>query len=138
MKKRTVVILAKPGELRDGIEALFAAVPQVDTVYCKSNVNVSGSRLAKLGADLLVFNLTKTGQSVNNQLRQIKQRLPSIKVLTIVDTKEAKTKRDNRYSDVTLVKGFRGGRFIEPVLWGQNFRPGDKRELGQFLYEERF
>ncbi len=115
MKKRTVVILAKPGELRDGIEALLAAVPQVDSVYCRSNINVKGSQLAKLGADLIVFNSTKTGQSVKNQLRQIKQRLPSIKVLTIVDTKEAKTKRNNRYSDVTLVKGFRGGRFIEVV-----------------------
>lgn len=115
MKKRTVLILAKPGEPRDGIEALLAAVPQVDSVYCRSNVNVNDSQLAKLGADLIVFNSTKTGHSVNNQLRQIKQRLPSIKVLTIVDTEEAKTKRDNRYSDVTLVKGFRGGRFIEVV-----------------------
>lgn len=115
MKKPTVLILAKPGELRDGIEALLAAVPQVDSVYCRSNINVKGSQLAKLGADLLVFNSSKTDQSVNNQLRQIKQRLPSIKVLTIVDTEETKTKRDNRYSDVTLVKGFRGGRFIEVV-----------------------
>lgn len=115
MKKRTVLILAKPGELRDGIEALLAAVPQVDSVYCRSNVDVSGSQLAKLGADLLVFNSTKTDQTVNDQLRQIKQRLPSIKVLTIVDTEQAKTKMDNTYSDLTLVKGFRGIRFIEVV-----------------------
>jgi hypothetical protein len=93
MKKRTVLILAKPGELRDGIEALLATVPQVDSVYCRNNINVNGSQLTKLGADLLVFNSTKTGQSVNNQLRQIKQRLPYIKVLNIVDSKEAKEKR---------------------------------------------
>lgn len=115
MKKRTVLILAKPGELRDGIEALLAAVPQVDSVYCRSNINVNSSQLAKLGPDLLVFNSTKTGQSANNQLRQIKQRLPYIKVLNIVDSKEAKEKPDNTYSDVTLVKGFRGVRFIEVV-----------------------
>jgi len=115
MKKRTVVILAKPGELRDGLEALLAAVPQVDSVYCRSNVDVKGSQLAKLGADLLVFNSNNTGPSANNQLRQIKQRLPSIKVLNIVDTEEAKIKTDKTFSDVTLVKGFRGWRFIEIV-----------------------
>jgi len=115
MKKRTVLVLAKPGELRDGIEALLAAVPLVDSVYCRSNLNVNGSQLAKLSPDLLVLNPNKPGESLTNQLREIKQRLPYIKVLQIVDREEAKEKTDSTYSDVILVKGFRGARFIEVV-----------------------
>jgi AmiR/NasT family two-component response regulator len=115
MKKITVLILAKPGELRDGIEALLSAILQVDSVYCINNVNWNGAKLKKLNPDLIVFDSTRNEQSPDRQLRQIKEQLPSIKVINIVNSEEAKKKADQVYVDITLVKGFRGDRFIEEV-----------------------
>ncbi|MCF7875846.1 hypothetical protein K9M06_02205 [Candidatus Bipolaricaulota bacterium] len=115
MDKKTVLIVAGPGEVREGIEALLEAIPEIGLVKSFSPVTLVRANIKKLVPELIVLDSTHEEVDCRKLLSQLKQRLPCIKVLAIVDREEEEEICRDEGSDATLVKGFRAQGLIDIV-----------------------
>ncbi len=115
MDKKSVLIVAGPGEVREGIKALLEAIPDIGLVETFSPLALAEADIKKLFPELIILDPTHEDVDCRKMLSQFRQQLPCIKVLAIVDKEEEKEECRSEGVDATLVKGFRGQSFVSAV-----------------------
>jgi len=115
MNKRDVMIVGGRGEVRDGIEALVEAIPEVSKVACFDDIAGRIDQISNLNPDLVILDSSQLKERGQSRLRQLKRLLPLTRILTLVEEEEQGELLGQADPDEVLVKGFRGELFIRTV-----------------------
>ena len=106
MKERvTVLIIAKPGQVRDGLHALLRAIPGVDVVDRPCDGMINADLLAEYNPALILVDCNLVGAGTLDALRRLKTQDPGVCFLILVeDVKQRQLAQDTGFEHV-LIKG---------------------------------
>jgi DNA-binding NarL/FixJ family response regulator len=113
--RASTLIVARPGPLRDGIEALLASVAQVEVVGKAELASTALSIAAEHPLDLLLLDAGLPGSEAGRLLQACRRQRPGLRCIALAD--DAAQERAARASgaDAALLKGFPADRFAETV-----------------------
>ena len=111
----SVMIVAPPNRLRDGLQALIKAVPQVG-----SRVQAQDSlSLQQVGANhqpsLVVLDAGLPDDGAWTALRDIQACWPRTRCIVLADSDQQRRKASARGADAVLVRGFTGTMLSETI-----------------------
>ena len=113
MGERLVLIIAMPGTVRKGIQALVEALPEVNKVICINEIPQNPGELEGVDPALIVVEFPEDEKSYQQLLEIVRGSVPSAKILALVDNKEQERAANRLKTDGTLMKGFEGSRFLK-------------------------
>jgi len=101
----TVLIIAKPGQVRDGLRALLDAIPGVDVVGrpCDGMLNVD--LLAEYNPALIVIDCNLVDTRALDALRRLKTQNAEVCFLILVENVEQQQLAQDNEFDHVLIKG---------------------------------
>ena len=126
MDKKKILIIAGPGEVREGIKALLEAIPGIGPVDCSASLPLDRAKVNQPVADLVILDFSVMDENCQTLLSQLKQQLPCIKTLVLVDREEEELSCQAGGIDAVLIKGFRGGDLVDVVQ--DLLKTGNKRD----------
>lgn len=111
----SVLVVARPGRLRDGWRALLLSMPQIETVSTADDT-ATALRLARTQEpELVLLDVEPFGDDAWTLLEQIKAELPRCLCIVLAgDTQELRVAQSTGAS-AALVKGFPAARLFETV-----------------------
>ena len=111
---RSVFIVARPGRIRDGLEALLRTIPQIRIVGQVADSSTALEMIADFSPDLvlLVTNLPHDGAwQVLEHLKDV----PGTQCLVLADTKLNLKRAEAAGGDEVLLTGFPTSKLFESV-----------------------
>ena len=111
----TVLIVAKPGELRDGLSALLAAMGKVGRITQADDGQAALALIGKLCPQVAVLDWDLTGGDLPTLLKRIKAECPRTKCLVLTDGVEQQREAESAGADVTVLKGFPAARLVQTL-----------------------
>jgi len=116
MRERvTVLIIAKPGQVRDGLRALLHAMPGVDVVDrpCDGMINVD--LLAEYNPALILVDCRLVDMRTLDALRRLKTQNPGVCFLILVeDVEQQQLAQDTGFEHV-MIKGSSAEKLAKTV-----------------------
>ena len=111
----TVLIIARAGQVRDGLRALLRAMPGVDVVDrpCGSGLNVD--LLAEHDPALILVDCDLVGPAAFDALRRLKTQHPKLRFLVLVEDVEQERLARETGVDCVLIKGTSAERLSDAV-----------------------
>jgi DNA-binding NarL/FixJ family response regulator len=116
MPQKRVLIVAKPGPLRDGLQALVGALPRVRPAEHDDVESAlrNGNRRGKVALVLLDAGLV--GDGMGAALRSMKGKWPQARYIALVDDVRQHHSAAMAGADIVLMKGFRPSRLVETIV----------------------
>ena len=106
MKERiTVLIIAKPGQVRDGLRALLHAIPGVDVVDRPCDGMLNADLLAEYNPALILVDCNLVDTRTLDALRRLKTQNTEIRFLVLVEDVEQRQLAQDTGFDHVLIKG---------------------------------
>ena len=102
----TALIVARPGELRDGVRALLAATPKIAHISEADDGTAALAIVRELCPQLAVLDCNIPVGDVPTLLTSIKAACPETKCLVLADGVEQQLEAESAGADVTVLKGF--------------------------------
>jgi len=109
------LIVARPGPLRDGIEALLASVSQVEVVGKVELASTALSIAAERQLDLLLLDAGLAGGESGRLLQICRHQHPRLCCIALADNAEQERVAKASGVDAVFLKGFPADRFVETV-----------------------
>ena len=111
---KSVLIVAKPGRIRDSLEALLRTMPQVKIVGQVDNSSTTLEMITEYGPDLvlLVTNLSNDGAG---QILEHLKDAPRTQCLVLTNTKLNLEQAEAAGADEVLLTGFPTNKLFETV-----------------------
>ena len=100
-----VLIMAKPGQVRDGLRALLHAIPGVDVVDRPCDGMLNADLLAEYNPALILVACNLLEEGARNALRRLKAQNPEICFLILVEDVEQRQLAQDTGFDHVLIKG---------------------------------
>ena len=110
-----VLIVARPGRMRDGLQALLAAMPQIGSVDLTDDGPSALSTAPNQHPALVLLDTRTSGDETLAVLRQIKTRWPLARCLLLVDTDRQRRLARAAGADGVLLKGFQADQLFATV-----------------------
>lgn len=132
MKEHTVaLVVARPGRLRDSLEALLAALPQIEIVNNVDDGLLALQACAEFPPDLVLLDVNLPGNEAYATLRQVKGKWPQARRILLVDGVEQQQVAKARGADDALLRGFSIAELVASVekLLGGQWRRMTEREM---------
>jgi DNA-binding NarL/FixJ family response regulator len=116
MPKERVLIIAEPGPLRDGLQALVGALPRVRPVE-RDDVE-SALRNGHLEGEiaLVLLDAGQLGDGVGVALRSMKSKWPQARYIALADDVRQHHSALMAGVDIVLLKGFRPSRLAATIV----------------------
>ena len=111
---KSVLILAKPGRIRDGLEALLRTIPQVKIVCQVKNSSTALEMVTELGPDLILLVTDLFDDEVRQFLQHLKDE-PGTQCLVLTDTALKLEQAEAAGADEVLLTGFTTRELFESV-----------------------
>ena len=111
----TVLIVAKPGELRDGLSALLAAMGKVGRITQADDGQAALALIGQSCPQVAVLDWDPTGGDFPTLLKRIKAECPGTKCLVFTDGVEQQREAESAGADVTVLKGFPAARLVQTL-----------------------
>lgn len=109
----TVLIVAKPGPLREGVQALMGAMPQVGTI-CE--IDDLSSMLITDADDCPGLVLLSCGKGVvSSMVEQVKARWPQARCVTLVSSVEQQQEAKLAGVDAVVLNGLPAQKLLETI-----------------------
>jgi DNA-binding NarL/FixJ family response regulator len=110
-----VLIVAKPGPLRDGVQALVGAMPQVGTIR-KIN-DLSSTSLAAIEGypELVLLNCGMGCGLIGAMVAQVKARWPRARCLTLVGSVEQQREAESSGADAVVLNGLPARKLLKTI-----------------------
>ena len=106
MKERvTVLIIAKPGQVRDGLRALLQAIPGVDVVDRPCDGMPNADLLAEYNPALILVDCNLVDTRMLDALRRLKTQNPEVCFLILVEDVEQRQLAQDTGFEHVLIKG---------------------------------
>jgi DNA-binding NarL/FixJ family response regulator len=109
------LIVAKPGRVRDGLQALLTAITEIDSVEQMDDTTSALRRITEQRPDLVLLDFSLTGDEPQAILKRIKAESPQTRCLALADDVEEQQIAKAAGADAILIKGFPAQRLIETV-----------------------
>lgn len=111
----TALIVARPGELRDGLKALLAATGKVGRISEADDTAAALAIIGQLCAQVAVLDCDIPGGDVPTLLKRIKAECPETKCLVLADGVEQQREAESAGADVTVLKGFPAAKLVQTL-----------------------
>jgi DNA-binding NarL/FixJ family response regulator len=100
-----VLIVAKPGPLRDGMQALVSAMPRVETI--RELDDLPSTLVADVDGlpDLVLLSCRTDGGVVRSMIEQVKARWPRSRCITLVGSVEQQQEAELAGADAVVLNG---------------------------------
>jgi DNA-binding NarL/FixJ family response regulator len=112
---RLVLIVAPPSRLRDGLQAMVRAMPQIEDTVQADNGPAALRMLTEHPLALVLLDADLPGEEAWTVLRQIKARWPQTRCLVLVSNDQPRQIANKYGADAVLVKGFTGTTLTETI-----------------------
>ncbi len=110
-----ILVAARPGRVRDGLQALLAAIPQIKMIgHADDGVSVL-ERVAEHKPALVLLDTNLPDGEVWAVLRQIKIRCPQARCLIMSDTGQQRRAAKAAGADGVLLKGFLAAELVAAI-----------------------
>lgn len=101
-----VLIAARPGLIRDGLQAVLAAMPQIEMMDPVDDGPSALKKMAEHQPALVLLDTNLPDDQVWTLLQQIKARWPQIQCLILADSGRQQQTAQAAGADGVLIKGF--------------------------------
>ena len=106
----TALIVARPGELRDGVRALLEATGKIGHISQADDGPAALTVIGQLCPQVAVLDCNIPASDLPTLLTRIKAECPETKCLVLVDGVEQQLEAESAGADVTVLKGFPAAR----------------------------
>ena len=116
MPQKRVLIVAEPGPLRDGLQALVGAVPRVRPVEHDDVESAlrNGKRRGEVA--LVLLDVSLVGDGVEAALLSMKGKWPQARYIALADDARQHHSAAMAGADTVVMKGFRPSRLVEIIV----------------------
>lgn len=111
----SVLIISRPGRMRDGLRALIRAIPNLTIAGQVDDCNVVLQLIAQGQPDLLLFGSNLPLPEVEQILYAVKTRWPGIRCVVLMDNIEQLLRVRAAGADSVLLAGFSSNTFFSTV-----------------------
>lgn len=108
----SALIIAKPGQLRDGLQTLLMTIPQIGTVYQADSGTVVFASTATHAPGLVLLDFDLPTDDAAMTLQQIKERWPYTRCIALVDNADDHTAAGTVGAEIVLFKGVLATRLV--------------------------
>ncbi len=100
-----VLIIARPGVLRESLSALLATMPEINVVSATNDLDSAYEFVSRLQPTICIMNFSNQGDDKEQKINQLKSILPEMKTIVLVDTVEAKEMAETHGFNKVVIKG---------------------------------
>ncbi len=111
----TVLIVARPGELRDGLRALLAATGKAGRITQADDGQAALALIGQSCPQVAVLDWDLKGGDLPTLLKRIKAECPGTKCLVFTDGVEQQREAESAGADVTILKGFPAAKLVQTL-----------------------
>lgn len=111
-RQTCALVVARPGQLRDGLQTLLKAVPQIAVVCQAHDTGSLGALPIEPCPALVLLDFDLPPSEAVAALRQIKARWPHLRAIALVDNAQEHQIATDTGADVVLLKGVRATRLL--------------------------
>ena len=116
MRERvTVLIIAKPGQVRDGLRALLHAIPGVDVVDRPCDGMLNADLLAAYNPALILVDCRLVDTRTLDALRRLKTQNPGVCLLILVEDVEQRQLAQDTGFEHVMIKGSSAEKLAKTV-----------------------
>ena len=116
MRERvTVLIIAKPGQVRDGLRALLHAIPGVDVVDRPCDGMLNADLLAEYNPALILVDCRLVDTRTLDALRRLKTQNPGVCLLILVEDVEQRQLAQDTGFEHVMIKGSSAEKLAKTV-----------------------
>lgn len=140
MKTNLGLVVAKPGLVRDGLQAVLSAVPEIDTLEPAEDRTSALGRLRSHRLDLVILDSSLSEGELCTTLRQINEGWPDVRCIVIADSPRQGRRLEALGADAVLIAGFSPVRLsttIKALLVGPTNVSLDQTLTGTDAPDER-
>jgi DNA-binding NarL/FixJ family response regulator len=112
---KPVVIVAQPGRVRDGLQALLMAMPQIQIVGLANDLPSALTITVERAPDLVLLDADLQNGGYATALGQIKHRWPETRCLVLTNSVHQCQEARSAGADEALLKGFSGPKLFGSV-----------------------
>lgn len=112
----SALIIAQPGPLRDGLEALVGTMPQVGSVEVMGEVaSACGATFNQCPA-LVLLDAHLTDDDVWLAVRRVKRKWPGARTIVLAGSVEQQEAAEAAGADAVLLQGLPAGRLVAAIV----------------------
>ena len=112
----SALIVARPGPLRDGLQALMTAIPQIDAVREMDDVSSALRVVFERSPALVVLDSNLAGSEVWMTVRRARARWPQARCIFLADNVQQHQEAEAAGVDAVLLKGFPAAKLIATIV----------------------
>jgi DNA-binding NarL/FixJ family response regulator len=110
-----ILIIAKPGALRDGLQALAQALPGFEKVVRADSARTAYESVEENPIKLVLLDAASFGENFVSLLQGIKERRPEIRCIVIVNSNWQRKLAEAAQADRIYLTGFPAAALFEDV-----------------------
>jgi len=114
-KDTSVLIVAKPGPLREGLGALMSAIPQIDRIDEVDTASFALARVREQRPAVVLLGTFSLGDEIWRMLRQIKAQWPRIRCVVLAENDQQGREAQAAGADAVFLNGFPAARLVSTV-----------------------
>ena len=111
----TALIVARPGEMRDGVRALLAATPKIAHISQADDGPAALAIIRELCPQVAVLDCNIPVGDIPTLLTRIEAACPQTRCLVLADGAEQQREAESAGADVTVLKGFPAARLAQTL-----------------------
>lgn len=110
------LIVARPGSLRDGLQALMAAIPQIGIVDEANDISSAWRTALQHRPTLVVLDSDTAGGEIWLAVRRAKALWPQAECIFLADDVQQHQAAEAAGADAALLKGFPAARLVATIV----------------------
>jgi DNA-binding NarL/FixJ family response regulator len=111
----SVLIIARPGPLRDGLQALLTAMPQIDTVEWACDLSSALDMTSEHCPALVFLDAGTAGSEISLTLRRAKAKWPQAQCMFLANDVQQQREAEDASADAALLKGFPAAKLVATI-----------------------
>ena len=111
----SILVAARPGRVRDGLQALLAAIPQIEMIGQADDGASALKSVVEHRPALVLLDTNLPGDEVLAVLRQIKAQWPQARCLIMSDSGQQRRTAKAAGADGMLLKGFLAAELLTAI-----------------------
>ncbi|MFC1974951.1 hypothetical protein ACFLXQ_00965 [Chloroflexota bacterium] len=112
----SVLIISKPGSLRDSLKTFFRVIPRIGTIYQIDDIPAALGAMAQHHPALVLLDANIfNGNSPSAAVRQLKAAETQSRCLVLADDERQQQQAQDAGADVSLLKGFPADKLYEVI-----------------------
>jgi DNA-binding NarL/FixJ family response regulator len=134
------IIVAPPGRLRDGWQALLAAIPQIGQVRAVDDAVSTLKIVTTVSPDLVMLDAEAFGDQAGTLLAGIKEVKPQCRCIALICNISGGQQARSAGADAILIKGFSAAKLfgtVDRLLPAQRNAPDEERTTPDLISGDR-